>query len=993
MAKYKNLLWVILSLTPLFGLDAQVNVVLHHPPPNQLKVPDLWFVELFNSTKDTPTVYLHAEVTEAKEGLIFRANSNDFKLPPGKTSITHVKIKEVKDINYLAKYEAYIRQTNEFPDGTYRICISVMDKKTGAKLGDNCIDQNVRKIGQIRLISPPDGSVVKEDYPLYTWTPPSGLPSGEKITYEIKIAEILTGQTKEEAIGANIPWFTGKGITTTSFRYPISAKALEKGKHYAWQVSATLDGILISRSHNWEYEYYTLLLGKIMLRLPKLGEDITTPYPTFVWAKPQGTKYLEYALTMFEADTSSQPIDYSKLKPFFRKTGIKDTTYTYSEKDPPLKEGKAYIWLAEAKIDQRIILPDSAYIFWYSCFLRDFGDAPDGSCGPAGTYPTCRLNNGARHLWLWILWRCDTWNIWPLGSITICWPWWLWFIPQQHQAWLGTLPAGYNGNPGAPGTIPDCSCHNPAGCSWPNKIDFERDAKFPDNFDNGVYFFPASHYCEQGKDSLDVMVQMPCNFDRSQHLYLQAWFDWNNNGTWTDVSEAILWTNAVAIWAGGGVNPTIAGLRIDIDPSRWHSDTCCAIYRLYFTKNPAAAVSQIWTRFRLFVGPPPTPEANNYVGGVASGEVEDYMLPCKNNPPSDSFDYGDAPDESDAPGFLGYHYCSHKLPGRISPLPWTSFQAARHRDFTNEWLGNIASQCDCSGLSADAETDAKTVNLDLFDDGVSFSCFHIPYNPCDTECVDVLINTSGNTARYTLGRSLYLHAWFDWNRDGDWDDTHICNTSNGTVPADEHAYWIDAQSLCPTPDLFTPVHNYGFKIDPTSWPGWPERKCQMYRLRFLAGTTALSPGGNVQHDTLWCRFRLSYDDNGSGANIAILYHEGVPFGEVEDYPLTSNHDGPGSCQCSIEKIYLSDHSLVNGDAITIPSGSTPNIDVVANCGSGCSITLYEWDISNPAGAAATRNVRQFSDYSFASPGRYTLQLIVHCSDGSTCSWTIYVDVT
>jgi hypothetical protein len=270
MVKQKNLFWVVLTLlSAVGGLYAQVNVYLHQPPPNQLKVPDLWYCDLENTTKNTYTVYLHAEVTEKTKGLIARANSNDFKLPPGTKKIKKGDIKEVKDTWYHKDYEEVITKTASFPEGEFEICISVIDAKTKRELSKDCIQQRVNPLGPPKLISPTDGAVVKEDHPLFTWVDIGDFDETEDWLVEIHIVEVLLGQTKEQAIKVNPPWFKEKDLLKHgaikaggglyNFRYPIGAKALEKGKQYAWQVIGIIANKVLA-SEVWSFYTPTELI-------------------------------------------------------------------------------------------------------------------------------------------------------------------------------------------------------------------------------------------------------------------------------------------------------------------------------------------------------------------------------------------------------------------------------------------------------------------------------------------------------------------------------------------------------------------------------------------------------------------------------------------------------------------------------------------------------------------------------------------------------------
>jgi hypothetical protein len=940
MRKQRTLIFLFFSLFVCSFLNAQIQVKLHHPPPNKLKVVDLWYIDLDNTTQNTYTVYLHAEVTEATEGLIFRANSNNFQLPPGKKRIKKADIKEVKDVHYNKEYERYIKQHNQFPNGDYTICVYVINKETGDELGKDCIDHKVSKIGKIRLLSPKDGAVVK-DYPLFTWTKPTGIPAGGEVEYQLTIVQMLKGQTKEEAIKSNPAWYEKKGIKRTNFKYPVSAKKLEKGKQYAWQVKLYLENLEISESEVFhvvaissdEDEEWSLEPVS-----PHHGEPVETPNPDFIWKGFQlknGEKpEVEYTLTIISQEGStlrkrkdaysyykSWNEDSIKKYTYYKKGGIKDTLFTYPKDAPAFNKGDVYMWWIEMKYKNVVYHSDTSGYFpyrWTMCWY-DFGDAPDVYGSSPSPYPTFKTPNGARHKWL----CCGDGYIRipyaphddggpspPEPDIQIkclCCEWWS--IERKKQAWLGPLPAGYTGTIPPPGPTWDCSDSvsvYPDKCEPANNgINFEIDSRLlhtaVDGYDDGVYFFPpiCQYCCNQDSVHADVMVHTHWGFNKNNPLFLIGWMDWNGTGGWT-AGENIGFTNVTPLW-NTTTSPTILtgvpGTVIQIDPSTWGTDmdTCCAIYRLKFPCSWAGATT-MWARFRLFVGYDSWSDVD-FEGATISGEVEDYEIPCESIPPQpDSFDFGDAPDDGDcaATGMTSpntYHYCSHRLDTRYSPPcanpltpPWNARPPATHKLIDDEWLGDFASVDSC-GSGVDREPDARTINLDNFDDGVKLPP---TINECVIESVDVMINTSGIPARYTGSKYLYLYAWGDWTRDGDWDDTPLCPPPIG--PVSEGITWLPSAKLF-NPTLYpaggvaiTIPLGPDLKIDPTTdWSWFPNSKCAVYRLFFKTGK--VHHPDSVKTDSIWFRFRLSYDNTGTGTgpNIASTYWDGVDYGEVEDY--------------------------------------------------------------------------------------------------------------
>ncbi|RLI01296.1 hypothetical protein DRO30_04340, partial [Candidatus Bathyarchaeota archaeon] len=239
--RYCFFVCVVSVLAFISAVNADVLTVhLNRPPMNQLLVEDLWRLDITNPTANTYQVYLRGEVDRIGEGRIGEAESNEFTIPPGITHIRPHDITDIRNDDYDPEYKDALTHTGMLPAGNYRACVYV--KKVGTDeqlLGTDCFDRTVQPITPPRLILPADGSDVIEPYPFFTWTQPVPVLPGTRITYKLRIVEVLPGQTPVEAMAANPAWFEDDDIPTTSFRYPISARALEPDKQYAWQVEAT----------------------------------------------------------------------------------------------------------------------------------------------------------------------------------------------------------------------------------------------------------------------------------------------------------------------------------------------------------------------------------------------------------------------------------------------------------------------------------------------------------------------------------------------------------------------------------------------------------------------------------------------------------------------------------------------------------------------------------------------------------------------------------
>ncbi|MFO7650465.1 MAG: C25 family cysteine peptidase, partial [bacterium] len=224
---------------------------LHVPPPGQLNLERLWWVDLANRSQNTyREVWLHGEVHEATRGPVYRANSNKFDLPPGRTTKRYRDIR-IQDQWHARGYEVFIARSGRLPAGDYEFIVWLEPD-----LGSDTVRFTVADPAPPRLLSPRRGDSLELD-PVFSWTRPRNWSGG--ITYTLRVVEVLPGQGEEEALRANRPWFEKRGLRGTSLRYPTSARRLEKNKRYAWEVKAEFGrGVRAQVSEQWGFSRFQL---------------------------------------------------------------------------------------------------------------------------------------------------------------------------------------------------------------------------------------------------------------------------------------------------------------------------------------------------------------------------------------------------------------------------------------------------------------------------------------------------------------------------------------------------------------------------------------------------------------------------------------------------------------------------------------------------------------------------------------------------------------
>ena len=255
-------------------IDAQVTVILKQPPPYQFKLENLWKVTLINPTNIKYKVYLTGRASESAHGEIMNATSAVFNLSPGTKIVNTYELVPMHVDAVNSKYSDVVKNIGTLPSGDYEICVAVINAETGLQMGEQCIDTQVRNLSEVELLGPEDktrfisGGVVNNDieneedakivtgqFITFTWLPPSPVPQGNRITYSIRIAEILGNQTAYDAINSNPAFYIKQNINSTIFLYPAEGRNFNTGRKYAWKVEAYLNNVLMSESQVWEFKF------------------------------------------------------------------------------------------------------------------------------------------------------------------------------------------------------------------------------------------------------------------------------------------------------------------------------------------------------------------------------------------------------------------------------------------------------------------------------------------------------------------------------------------------------------------------------------------------------------------------------------------------------------------------------------------------------------------------------------------------------------------
>jgi len=233
-------IWMLCAAALLCPLAARPTVKLMVPPPGRQAIEDLWKARV-TSDSAYPEVWFEGFVSEVSRGQVFHATTRKFPLPKG------IKVYQYRDVTIdktetAAGYEAFVTRSGMLPAGFYRFRLILEPFGAADSYGFE-----VKPTGPPRLLTPLPGEALSTRYPFFSWTP-SSPPPVPGFAYELVVAELLPGQTPQDAINANPAWFSRQGITATSLAYPVSGRKFVIGSSYAWQVNVRQGRLLLSSS-------------------------------------------------------------------------------------------------------------------------------------------------------------------------------------------------------------------------------------------------------------------------------------------------------------------------------------------------------------------------------------------------------------------------------------------------------------------------------------------------------------------------------------------------------------------------------------------------------------------------------------------------------------------------------------------------------------------------------------------------------------------------
>lgn len=241
--------FIILSLLGIQFTSGQNIQLLVSPKPSP-------YISDWTSKRETAQIIisnLSGNNIEAKvktqlflNGITLYAETKTSAMPiisisPGVSTFGSDEIYPASAIQFQGTNMNSVLQTGKISDGTYTLCVQLLNPNTGLPLNAQppvCKVFTIVSYQAPILLWPANNATMTENAArntLFKWTAMTPNPN-EPISYRLKIFEVITGQADIQAVRNNLPIVEKDLVNQTQSIWPPEFMPPENGKNYVWTV-------------------------------------------------------------------------------------------------------------------------------------------------------------------------------------------------------------------------------------------------------------------------------------------------------------------------------------------------------------------------------------------------------------------------------------------------------------------------------------------------------------------------------------------------------------------------------------------------------------------------------------------------------------------------------------------------------------------------------------------------------------------------------------
>lgn len=227
---------------------------------------------IFNSGSAPTQIIILFEVRNLSTNTVMlrgKSSPQNINAYPSPTILTNNNFIGSTGLQYNEAQKVGMLRTGMLPEGEYQICLAFESlSHQPILLAQNvCSNFSITYANAPQLVSPQD-KVELEQPPLnFTWTSVTP-PSGISVRYQLKVVEVLKGQSPTQALQSNTSFAEDDNISAPTFLLPTDkANLIKKGISFAWRVRAVdLSGRPFARNEGYSDIFIFSVKSEIVVK-------------------------------------------------------------------------------------------------------------------------------------------------------------------------------------------------------------------------------------------------------------------------------------------------------------------------------------------------------------------------------------------------------------------------------------------------------------------------------------------------------------------------------------------------------------------------------------------------------------------------------------------------------------------------------------------------------------------------------------------------------
>lgn len=225
----------LLMLLNLLNAFSQISIQPVLPVTGLIQTEGLWNAIVINNSSESIECRLEISLRDRLSGMeVLAGVSGSFNVSAG---VKRIDVSQIMPVQYNMISSEFSGGINDLiPIGNYVACYRLTGGKNAA--ANECVALDVKPLSPPALISPADSAKLPIAPAQFVWLPPAPINLFKDLQYDLLITEISEGKDAQESLVQDPPFYSENNVSINNITYAGTNNSFEKGKWYAWQVTA-----------------------------------------------------------------------------------------------------------------------------------------------------------------------------------------------------------------------------------------------------------------------------------------------------------------------------------------------------------------------------------------------------------------------------------------------------------------------------------------------------------------------------------------------------------------------------------------------------------------------------------------------------------------------------------------------------------------------------------------------------------------------------------